>query len=650
MGRTLLIAAVSLSVGAGLTYLLLPAPETRYLAPSVGHDGGTPVGLDEPSSSAGTKLALAPLLDGPFGVAERAAVYGVVADAGLETLKSMARDLWAADSSMGTDFALEAIVSRMTEIDGNAGIDLIREANPDAEQMLAAALAVIASRGVTARNMESIVAALPRLDERRFKTETLRRLAGIDPEQATSLAVGVRGQALRIDLLREIAMVWSARDFTAARAAMADIVDGDDRAAFEAGLTTRRVQTDPEKVLFDAIGSSTARERQFEVALSAREVAKTDPRRALELADRLEGEPRAMALRAAIQTWGSDDAYAALGLVERVGPGRDRDTLMQAIGEELGRQDPDGALAWFDSLGTSPPGLYDSILRGIAQSNPQRAMELAADSDDPSDLFLTARAFRSGNVAFADLANRVLATDTSAGREARVQMLVDAWANDDPEEALSWLVSHREEVGHEALRAAAETVARENPDAAIRATQLLPIEDREDWVRAVASGYAESDPAGARTWVERFRGESAYEAGMTAVVQTSAMRDPAGAAELLPRLAETAARDRAATTVAQQWAAREPAAARDWATTLPKGPLRDAALTGVMMTSDELPDATALARFQSDQARQLAILHVASRRAQVNIDDAHAMVERHIHDPSLRMQAEQMLESSRNDP
>jgi hypothetical protein len=119
---------------------------------------------------------------------------------------------------------------------------------------------------------------------------------------------------------------------------------------------------------------------------------------------------------------------------------------------------------------------------------------------------------------------------------------------------------------------------------------------------------------------------------------------------LLPRLAETAARDRAATTVAQQWAAREPAAARDWATTLPKGPLRDAALTGVMMTSDELPDATALARFQSDQARQLAILHVASRRAQVNIDDAHAMVERHIHDPSLRMQAEQMLESSRNDP
>jgi hypothetical protein len=163
-------------------------------------------------------------------------------------------------------------------------------------------------------------------------------------------------------------------------------------------------------------------------------------------------------------------------------------------------------------------------------------------------------------------------------------------------------------------------------------------------------GYAQSDPAGAKSWIERFRGEAAFDAGMTAIVQVSAMRDPAGAAAMLPSFANTAARERAATSVAQQWAQRDPSAAHDWATTLPAGPLRDAALAGTMMLLDELPDARTLARFQSDQARQQAILNVAARRAQENMDDARAMVERLISDPGLRSKAEQVFESIRHSP
>src|SRR6185503_3297404 len=148
---------------------------------------------------------------------------------------------------------------------------------------------------------------------------------------------------------------------------------------------------------------------------------------------------------------------------------------------------------------------------------------------------------------------------------------------------------------------AAETLARQNPDAAMRATQSLPVGDRDGWVSAVASGYAQTDPVGAKEWIERFRGEAVYDAGLSAVVQASAMRDPAGAAAMLPSFADMATRDRAATAVAQRWTERDPRAAADWATKLPAGSLRDAALTGTMLTRDELPDASTLRLFRSDE-------------------------------------------------
>jgi hypothetical protein len=597
MGRTISVASASLFVGMGLGYLLLPAPEPRYLAPEpqTSDSAGARVILREPSAKAGTELPLASLLDGPFGVGERAAAYGSVAAAGLDTLRAMARQLWAADRSMSRDFMLDVVLSRMTEIDRNAVIDLIRETGLDAELVFAAGLTIIASPGVTEADINSVLAALPELDEPRFKTEALKRLAGSDPDRATALALGLLNEQ-----------------------------------------------------------NSTLSGRGLEVSLAVRDLAKSDPRRALELADRLKGQSRTVALEAAIQAWGSEDPYGALGMVEKLVAGRDRDTLLQAIGEELGRHDPDGALAWFNSLETSPEGLYGSILRGIAGDNPRRAFELALGSADPSAtgslMFLMSTAVESGDVSFAELAEQVVATDNPQGREAGVQMFIGAWAEQDPEAALSWLVSHSENVGDGALRQAALTAARQNPEAAARYAQSMSREHRDGWIGAVALGYAQTDPAGAKAWIEQFRGEAVYDAGITAIVQVSAMRDPAAAAAMLPSFADSTARNRAATTIAQQWAGRQPRAAQNWAATLPAGPLRDAALSGMMMVSDEVPDAATLANFQSEQARQQAILSIAFRKARHDLGAARAIVERHIDDPGLRRQAEHAFENIRSFP
>ena len=111
-----------------------------------------------------------------------------------------------------------------------------------------------------------------------------------------------------------------------------------------------------------------------------------------------------------------------------------------------------------------------------------------------------------------------------------------------------------------------------------------------------------------------------------------------------------AARDRTATAVAQRWSERDARAAADWATALPPGSLRDAALTGTMLTSDELPDASTLRLFRSDEARQTAILNVVSRSAQQNLDDAREMVRQQVDDPVIRARAEQLFEKMKSSP
>lgn len=595
MGRTILIASASLLVGILLSYLMLRAPEPRYAA-LAGQtvDGGAPFVSYDRSAKVGTVPALTSFLHGRFGVGERAAVYGIVTAVGLDTLKTIARELWAADRSLSRDFMLDAVFSRMTELDGKAGINLILEANPDAEQTFAAALAIVTTHGITAPNIESILAALPDLDERRFKTEALKRLSSTDHDQATNA------------------------------------------------------------LLFDEAQSSQHAYDRSDALLAVRELAKTDPRRALELADGLKGAERETGMIAAIQAWGGENPHGALGLVLRLEPGRDRDILLQAIGEEIGRQDPEGALAWFNSLEAPAQGLYGSILRGIAENEPNRALELALDSADPSAtgavMILMSAAVQSGDASFTELGERVLASDNGAGRETGVQMLVNAWAADDAEAALSWLISHSETLGHGALSRAALAVASQNPDAAVRYTQSLPAEYREGWIRAVALGYAQNDPVGAKSWIEQYRGEAVYDAAMTVIVELSATRDPAAAAALLPAFADTAARARAATTIAKQWAERQPRAALNWVTSLPMGPLRDAALTGTMMLSHDVPDAATLASFQSNEAREQAILNVAFRKARYDLDDARAIVERHIDDPDLRRRAEQVFEQVRSFP
>ena len=100
--------------------------------------------------------------------------------------------------------------------------------------------------------------------------------------------------------------------------------------------------------------------------------------------------------------------------------------------------------------------------------------------------------------------------------------------------------------------------------------------------------------------------------------------------------------------VAQQWAAQDTQSARGWVLSLPNGAARDRALGSIIAitASNETPDGRLLGAFSSDQAREQALPAAVFAIAQRDRAQAQAFMERHITDPGVRQQTQQMLENA----
>jgi hypothetical protein len=101
------------------------------------------------------------------------------------------------------------------------------------------------------------------------------------------------------------------------------------------------------------------------------------------------------------------------------------------------------------------------------------------------------------------------------------------------------------------------------------------------------------------------------------------------------------------------WSGQDPAGARQWALRMPQGAMRDSALTTILQTAvsrgDGGLDTGLLNAFTTDSARQQAVLHVVQGLAWNDPARARAVIDGYLTDPSLRAQAERVLEAQRND-
>jgi hypothetical protein len=133
------------------------------------------------------------------------------------------------------------------------------------------------------------------------------------------------------------------------------------------------------------------------------------------------------------------------------------------------------------------------------------------------------------------------------------------------------------------------------------------------------------------------------------VAQRFGSQGPSAAASWAMGLGSQQARDRALQRTIQSWASNDLANARAWTLRLPAGENRDAALSALVVAGsrNQGPDPALLNAFSADMPRQRAVLNTLYQVAQRDPSEARTLVQRHITDPGLRAQADQLLQNVR---
>jgi hypothetical protein len=649
------------------------------------------------------------LVAGSVDTTERAALYGLAAEADRATLASLVTQVAALPKLASRALALELLLTRYGELDAPAAAALARELELEAAVVAplftawarrdsSAALRALGDLPApTARTLGvallevfgnddlgiiRVLGAAPQLDADRFRVEAAIAKAATEPEAAVADALLLppsKSQAA----ITGIAAAWVKADPHGALAYVDYIDDVELRNVFKGSALRTWAAIDTDAMLEYLVDlSPEEQDEALRVGAVQTGVAMLEPARALEAAESLAGEFGSMLRRSALMSLARDEPLTALRRVETLPPGNEREQLMSVIAQSYGRADPAAAIAWAQAMS---PQLLTNVMMGVARADPERALEILATLPGAQEQQRLTQMLVMNNVlssaqtaAFAD---RLLAQQD---RGTALQMLTSAWANRAPEDALNWLLANRSRTTTRVIAQAGMNLARTNPAAAVGYLERIPNEQRASWISAVAEGYAQNDARAAANWVTQLRGEPGYDAALAAVAARTAQQDPVGAARLFdsvdvnqapdaPGSARTIAamwarRDPqaaaawahaladddtavgAVSSVANQWVARDAVAARNWAMGLPRDAARDAALVQLLGATAGTPgaDGALVDAFSSSAAQQRGLNEAVRIVAARDLDVARQLADRYITDPGTRQAADRFIEQGAN--
>jgi len=594
--------------------------------------------------------------------AERLALYEKAVNATVPELREMLAENARRAATPAERFALEAAFVRYTELDTRAAAMLADELG------LEPALAAQAYAAWATMDPASALRALGRIsDEARARAiaQTVAPiLARRDPRSTLEAARHIDRAGLEM-LFESVAVEhWAASAPEEMVEWFASLPSARLEALLSAPRDFVRLETGDVAPRIDVIGA----------------LARANPTRLLEIADRLSVPLAATVRRMGIAELAEQDPAAAIAHVEHAAmdPVQRRQEL-GSIAPAYARRDPAAALAWARASGDAE--LLAQVLTAVAAVDPLLALDAALGETAPAE---RARLLQSVSASFwnAD-ATRLAAVAERLLVEPSVEpyvvaSLVGRWSSVDPIAAVDWLVAQGERAGVDAFRVAAAYAAQHDVDAAAAYTFRIPDAARPAWLSQVATAYAARDPMGAARWIEQFRGLRGYEEAIAAAAPSLAAQNPAAAAELLSRVdASSPFLLGAVMSVAASWTAQDPAAAAAWAAgladaarqsalpsvvsmwaqqapqdargfvmSLPRGEDRDRILHSLIATTSRTGtdvDPALLNAFSSDVARQHAVIQAAVLKASDDPAAARALVNAHVTDPRLRTQAEEML-------
>jgi GrpB-like predicted nucleotidyltransferase (UPF0157 family) len=710
MRRTLALFGAGAALGAVAMYVVHgdgAGPLASAAAPVSGEARETPGARERVPRS----IDFLTLATGSVGSTERAALFRLAAEADRRTLETLAEQVAALPNVEGRRIALEALLTRYAELDAPAAAAFARTlglppavvkplyttwvrrdsraalsalGELDARPALTLGVAMLEAIGNDDLGIARVLGAAPQLDPDRFRIEAAIAKAAEDPAAALESILALPPSKAATALER-LAALWVERDVQGALAAAEEVADESLRNQLRGAVMRAWTYTDPEALLDYVLELEPERRNEALRTGGLQAFAAVDPQRALRAAEGLPGELGSMLKRTALMSIARDDPLTAISLVEAL-PAGEREMMLGVIASSYGRTDPEAALLWAQSLNPPSPNAVGNVLAGLARVDPDRAIELAFETMDatnqrgPGPLVTLVSNGSLNAEQTARLADRLLATPS---RSQALQMLAQAWAQRQPQDAARWMLAKGSGVPRSALGQAALHLARVDPAAAIAYVDRVSPDLRATWLSAVADGYAQNDVRAAASWIAQHRGEPGYDAALGAIAARTATSDPPAAARLFdsinpaeaPDASQTAARitqewarrdHRAAAgwaatvaddnvrtaavgTAAAQWAARDAPGARGWVLGMATGATRDAAVTQLLgATTASTIDHVLVDAYSNAEARQRGVSDAVRMIAFRDTAAARQLADQYLTDPGARQAAERFIEQGRN--
>lgn len=594
-----------------------------------------------------------------LGPAEAARLAGSL---GLET--RFVADAWLYWAGVEPEAAIRALA----EIDGHT-------------ERREVALALLDVFGDNNAGLERVSAGLADAERTGLKVEWITARAEYDPYGAFREAQQLDGTSQAARALERIGTAWAAQDPLSALA-QAELLPEPLKSPYLTSVFREWARLDAYGYL-GWLESAASPPSQAVVGLQL--LAGSHPDLVIGIADGMSGNIAQSARTLAMRALAEADPEAAKARVLTMPAGTEREMLLMAVGSALARRDPDGALAWAESLPAPSRNLTTQILFQIAQSNPERAIELLDDPPpgvDPQLIVSIATSFMTSSTESAQvLADKLVASDSIQSSNA-LRSLVGNWMQQDPERALDWVLAHEGQINATVLGAAAQSMARADPVAAAGYIDRIPAEYRAAWITRVAGPYALRDPNAALGWVAQFQGQQVYDSALRSVITASAQTDARSAAEALsqaspqvqlgaasqvaalyaredPRaaarwsesLTDERARNGAVGAAVGAWAAADFGAAQSYAMGLDRGETRDQALSTLVVRSAQSGDFERglLDAFSSDSATQDALARAIPLISREDPEEARALLER-VTSGETRRQIEEQIERLASSP
>ena len=542
----------------------------------------------------------------PSLFAQQEALYAIAGRANRIQLQQLIKEAAVIVNTQQRESLLKILIARLTEIDPQTAANIAKEAYENKSytllpqaylhwakldldaaissannikntyQQSTAAQGVISA--ISVNDIQLITKVSKRLgvesSEEQYFSNALIEKASQDPEAAMQEAMIMPAGHERDSALQGIADTWAAQNPQQAFSYAERISDNRLRQQVLETVLYRWAELDPQAA-YNVLQTLPNAGRTSGINYTVfTYLANENPREALNAIENIpSSRNRADAYNATIKTWAASDAQAAANFVAQLDNKQLKQQLAPTVIQYLSSQSPDEALAWAKEQ--DPSGqlyLQNTVISQIATENPERALQIALSSQQPSlrqQLIVTIIDSLSYNdpTRAARIIDQLPYADVSA--EA-INSVVYNWANSDLDAAMTWVNSKSGQIRDDGLISIGSQLASVDPDLAASYLSQLNGHVRESWAENITYYYSSYDLIEAATWIENFRGEAIYENLLRSVVGTAASSDVGYALQLAQGVPGSEQRNALIRQIADQISNSDPQRAQQLYSRLPR--------------------------------------------------------------------------------